>query len=119
MTVRLRVAAADWRAHLRRVAAERPGLVPVAKGNGYGFGLDRLAAESQALGADTLAVGTGPEVAAVAAFTGQVVVLQPWRAFERAPNGCSATRAWCTPCPGSRICVTWYGPGAGPGYCWK
>lgn len=82
MTVRLRVAAADWRAHLRRVAAERPGLVPVVKGNGYGFGLDRLAAESQALGADTLAVGTGPEVAAVAAFTGQVVVLQPWRAFE-------------------------------------
>ena len=28
-----------WRAHLRRVADGTPGLVPVAKGNGYGFTL--------------------------------------------------------------------------------
>ncbi|MDO5287186.1 MAG: alanine racemase [Actinomycetia bacterium] len=82
MSVRLRVAGAEWRAHQRRLAAETPGLVPVAKGNGYGFGLGLLAGEAQSLGADTLAVGTGLEVGAVGAFTGQLVVLQPWRAYE-------------------------------------
>ncbi len=83
MAVVLHVPAADWRAHQRRVQASTPGLVPVAKGNGYGFGLARLAAEAQALGVDTLAVGTGAEVAHVRdAFAGRIVVLQPWRAGE-------------------------------------
>ncbi len=83
MGVVLHVPAADWRAHKRRVQAASPGLVPVAKGNGYGFGLARLAAEAEALGVDTLAVGTGAEVAAVRdAFSGRIVVLQPWRPGE-------------------------------------
>ncbi len=83
MSVVLRVPAADWRAHQRRVLAATPGLVPVAKGNGYGFGLARLAAEAAALGVDALAVGTPSEVAAVRdAFPGRVVVLQPWRPGE-------------------------------------
>jgi alanine racemase len=83
MSVVLHVPAADWRAHQRRVLAATPGLVPVAKGNGYGFGLARLATEAQALGVDTLAVGTGAEVAHVReAFAGRIVVLQPWRADE-------------------------------------
>jgi len=32
-----------WYAHLESAIAEAPGLVPVAKGNGYGFGVDKLA----------------------------------------------------------------------------
>lgn len=83
MGVVLHVPAADWRAHQRRVLAATPGLVPVAKGNGYGFGLARLAAEAQALGVDTLAVGTSAEVSYVRdAFDGRIVVLQPWRPGE-------------------------------------
>ena len=83
MSVVLRVPAADWRAQQRRVLAATPGLVPVAKGNGYGFGLPRLAAEAAALGVDTLAVGTAAEVWAVRdEFDGQIVVLQPWRPGE-------------------------------------
>ena len=35
-----------WREHLRIVAGATPGLVPVAKGNGYGFGLARLAEDA-------------------------------------------------------------------------
>jgi hypothetical protein len=70
-----------WRAHLAREAAATPGLVPVAKGNGYGFGLRRLAEESARLGVDTLAVGVAGEVAQVRdVFPGTVVILNPWDA---------------------------------------
>lgn len=69
-----------WREHLRTVASATPGLVPVAKGNGYGFGLARVADEAQRLGADTLAVGLAREVAEVRdAFDGDIVILNPWR----------------------------------------
>ena len=72
-----------WRAHLRSVVDAHPGIVPVTKGNGYGFGNARLAAVSEDLGADTLAVGTYAEVADVSsAFSGSVMVLSPWRPFE-------------------------------------
>lgn len=80
MSLTLHIDEARWRANLAKVA-ERGGLVPVAKGNGYGLGLARLAEESTALGADTIAVGTYDEVDAVAAFAGDVVVLTPWREF--------------------------------------
>ncbi|HET9650009.1 MAG TPA: alanine racemase [Microlunatus sp.] len=67
-----------WRDHQRTVAGAAP-LVPVAKGNGYGFSLPRLAAEAQRLGVDTLAVGTAAEVSQVRdAFSGDVVILQPF-----------------------------------------
>ena len=46
-----------WHAHHRALLDDAPGLVPVAKGNGYGFGLRLLAAESSRLGVKTLAVG--------------------------------------------------------------
>ena len=36
-----------WRAHLRKIADAHPGLVPVPKGNGYGFGLRRLARQGR------------------------------------------------------------------------
>lgn len=82
MTFELHVDAERWRRHLRITAERLPGLVPVIKGNGYGLGRDRLAAESTALGADTVAVGVYAEVPeALAAFDGDVMVLGPWRPF--------------------------------------
>lgn len=83
MSVVLHVDGDRWRAHLREVAENRPGLVPVIKGNGYGFGLGRLARRSAWLGVDTVAVGTPAEVEQVAGrFDGDVLVLTGWRAFE-------------------------------------
>jgi alanine racemase len=81
MSLTLHVDAARWRAHHDQVVAT-PGLVPVVKGNGYGFGRDRLAAEVVRLGAATLAVGLATEVADVRAggYPGDVLVLQPWSA---------------------------------------
>jgi alanine racemase len=74
-----------WRAHLRSVAEANPGLTPVAKGNGYGFGLGRLARKAQWLGVGTLAVGTYAELPEVASrFDGDLLVLTPWRPFGAA-----------------------------------
>ncbi len=85
MTVALVVQAERWRAHLRAVRASVPHLVPVAKGNGYGFGVPTLAAAAADLEVESLAVGTPAEVDAAAAFPGSVLVLSPWRPFESAP----------------------------------
>ena len=75
----LHIEAARWRAHADAVRDEIPGLVPVAKGNGYGFGLSVLATEAQRLGCDTIAVGQLDEVPAVHDdFLGDVLVLTPW-----------------------------------------
>ena len=85
MSLVLRVDGERWRAHLGAVAEARPGLVPVAKGNGYGFGNGRLARKTQwladhGLGGDTLAVGTYAEIDGVAQrFDGDLLVLSPWR----------------------------------------
>lgn len=69
-----------WREHLRVVAESTPGLVPVIKGNGYGYGHARLAQEATRLSADTVAVGVPDEVAPVREhFSGAIVVLQAWR----------------------------------------
>jgi len=79
--VTLTLDGARWREHLATVAGSTPGLVPVVKGNGYGYGLDRLAAEATTLGADTIAVGMPREVNLVTeAFAGDVVILNPWNA---------------------------------------
>jgi alanine racemase len=76
-----------WRTHLRAVAGAAPGLVPVAKGNGYGFTLGRLARKADWLGVDTLAVGTYEELPEVATrFPGDLLVLTPWRPFQPAPD---------------------------------
>lgn len=81
MTLRLTVSLNQWRAHQRALLAEVPGAVPVAKGNGYGFGLDLLAKEASNLRTDTLAVGIAQEVPKVrsAGWLRDVVVLNPWR----------------------------------------
>ncbi|MFJ1794977.1 alanine racemase [Kitasatospora griseola] len=83
MTLTMYVDGDRWRAHQRGLLAEFPGLVPVAKGNGYGFGNRRLAEEAARLGAPVLAVGTADEAAAMAdAFPGDLLVLTPYRAGE-------------------------------------
>lgn len=82
MTLRLTVDGDRWRGHLRHVADTTPGLTPVLKGNGYGFGLHRLARKSGWLGVDTVAVGTYPELPEVAPrYDGDLLVLTPWRPF--------------------------------------
>ena len=57
MTVTLTIRTAPWRAHVARLAGAVDGLVPVVKGNGYGFGRVRLA-QLAAEFCDTVAVGT-------------------------------------------------------------
>jgi hypothetical protein len=68
-----------WRAHQDSVrdaiAAAGAALVPVAKGNGYGVGNARLAAEARRLGADSLAIGTVHEAPAVLAAEADLAVL--------------------------------------------
>ena len=76
-----------WRAHLRDLHTRQPGLVPVCKGNGYGFGLARLARKSAWLGVDTLAVGVYEEIEQVSSrFGGSILVMTPWRPFNPPPQ---------------------------------
>ena len=83
MPLTLYVDGPRWRSHLQAVRERHPAIVPVIKGNGYGFGLGRLAARAAALGVDTVAVGTYQEVVPVArSFGGSVLVMGPWRPFE-------------------------------------
>ncbi len=98
MPLTLRVDGDRWRRHLRATAAayagadggsgadRDQGIVPVAKGNGYGFGLASLARRAEWLGAgagvDTVAAGTYEEVPGLLSrFGGDVLVLAPWRPF--------------------------------------
>ncbi|HSS67527.1 MAG TPA: alanine racemase [Nocardioidaceae bacterium] len=87
MPLTLYVDGPRWRDHLRSVADATPGLVPVAKGNGYGFTVAGLARRADWLGVDTVAVGTYGEIEAVdRRFTGDVMVLEPWRPFLDPPS---------------------------------
>ncbi len=92
MTFTLHVDGPAWRLHTESVRdslraairadvgmARLGDLVPVAKGNGYGLGIERLAAEATRLGVDRLAVGTVFEIARAAEhFDGEILVLSPW-----------------------------------------
>ncbi len=71
--MRLSIRTARWRAHVAQVAASTPGLVPVVKGNGYGFGREWLA-EVAAEFADTIAVGTIHELEGLPAAVTPVVL---------------------------------------------
>jgi alanine racemase len=85
VSLTLTVDGTRWRRHLRQVADSHPGLVPVIKGNGYGFGVGRLARRSQWLGVDTIAVGTYDELSHVRQrFDGDLLVLTPWRPNDSA-----------------------------------
>jgi alanine racemase len=82
LTLRLRVDATAWRSHIDEAFGATVGVIPVVKGNGYGFGRGVLAGETERIGADLVAVGTYPEVASVAAeYSGDMIVLTPWRPF--------------------------------------
>ncbi len=61
MTITLTVRTALWRAHVAKVAGAVEGLVPVIKGNGYGFGRLALAQIAAEFGEYT-AVGTVHEL---------------------------------------------------------
>ena len=103
MTFTLHVDGDRWRAHTTatrdavRTAISagthhhaEGDLVPVAKGNGYGLGNDRLVREARRLGLTRLAVGTVFEAAAaLEGHDGDVLVLSP---FE--PADTVAARAW-------------------------
>ncbi|MFD7917933.1 alanine racemase [Streptomyces sp. NPDC059740] len=83
MALSLYVDTARWRAHQHTIVQQFPGLVPVCKGNGYGFGHERLADEVTALGADMIAVGTTYEAARMKDyFGGDLLVLTPFRPGE-------------------------------------
>ena len=90
MSLTLRIDGERWRGHLLAVASDTSGLVPVAKGNGYGLTIARLARKAQwladrGLGVDTLAVGTYDELPQAASrFGGSLLVLTPWRPFGAA-----------------------------------
>ena len=86
MPVTLYVDGPRWRDHLRGVAEASPGIIPVAKGNGYGFTIANLARRAEWLGVDTVAVGTYREINDVERrFPGDIMVLEPWRPFLDAP----------------------------------
>jgi hypothetical protein len=88
MTFELQVDASRWGRHHALTLRAYPGLVPVIKGNGYGFGQGLAAEAATRLGVDTVAVGAPGEVAEVAQqFTGRIVVLEPWDpAYSAAPG---------------------------------
>ncbi|MFC5731257.1 MULTISPECIES: alanine racemase [Nocardioides] len=98
MSLTLTVDGPRWRGHLEAVAAAHPGIVPVAKGNGYGFTLGRLARKAQWLadrGHDvrTLAVGTYDELPEVATrWHGDLLVLTPWRPWVPLPEPATGKR---------------------------
>jgi hypothetical protein len=94
MSLTLSVDGERWRTHLLATATRFPGIVPVAKGNGYGLSLGRLARRAQWLaehaaetGAplDLLAIGTYDELDEVTSrYAGDVLVMTPWRPFGTA-----------------------------------
>ncbi|EST37479.1 alanine racemase [Streptomycetaceae bacterium MP113-05] len=83
MALTLYVDTDRWRAHQQSVLQQFPGIVPVCKGNGYGFGHERLAEEVTSFGSDILAVGTTYEAARTKdIFGGDLLVLTPYRRNE-------------------------------------
>lgn len=73
MTLRLRVDGERWHRQIHDVARHHPGLIPVVKGNGYGFGRRELAAVAAGL-SDTVAVGTIHELDELPATVTPVVL---------------------------------------------
>lgn len=77
MGLTLHVNTDAWKAMVDEVCASFPGLVPVVKGNGYGFGRGWLTHEAIALGAQEVAIGTVFEQADVVAQPVTPIVLTP------------------------------------------
>lgn len=82
MTFSLTINSARFRDHLQKVLKTHvdsgASVIPVIKGNGYGFGRSLLANESSNLGATKVCVGTIWEASEVLEnFSGEVIVLEP------------------------------------------
>lgn len=84
MALRLTVQRTAWESHVRTVAAAVDGLVPVVKGNGYGFGRSTLHPFAAELSAH-VCVGTVHELDGVPAGT-TAVVLTPTAAPPPTPD---------------------------------
>ena len=85
MTLFLEVAAPKFRAHQKKVLKDFGNLVPVIKGNGYGFGLSNLVNETNRLKLSTISVGTVYEARQIEKiFKGQVLILEPYNKNDRA-----------------------------------
>lgn len=87
MTFSLTVDATKFRGHLVSVmngyATAGADLVPVIKGNGYGFGRDLLASEASRLGCNRIAIGTVWELGqTLADFSGEIVILEPFNSHD-------------------------------------
>ena len=66
-----------WRSHVDRVWSSYDGIVPVVKGNGYGFGRPGLIGLSAQFGAEELAVGTVHELGDIPLVGPSPIVLTP------------------------------------------
>jgi hypothetical protein len=85
MSFVLHVDGERWRSSHDRFVADHPGVVPVIKGNGYGFGRDLLCREAARLGVPMIAVGTYAELpTSLGAFGKDVLVMEPFRAAVHA-----------------------------------
>ena len=94
MTFTLKVDGPMFRGHLVSImnsyATAGAELVPVIKGNGYGFGRNVLAGEASALGCNRIAIGTVWELGqTLADFTGEILVLEPFNSIDE-----SAVAKW-------------------------
>ncbi|MSO33779.1 MAG: hypothetical protein EXQ80_05125 [Candidatus Nanopelagicaceae bacterium] len=79
MSLILHVDGAKWRTHLTAVLGESDALVvPVIKGNGYGFGIKVLAQEAKDLNLPVVAVATVAEAQEIqTVFPGEILLLSP------------------------------------------
>jgi len=79
MSLILHVDGAKWRAHLATVLVESDAqIVPVIKGNGYGFGKKVLAKEAKDLNLPVVAVATVAEAQEIeTVFPGEILLLSP------------------------------------------
>ena len=87
MTFSLTVDAIKFRAHLSAMTVKFQAtgvkLVPVIKGNGYGFTREVLAKEASNLGLNRIAIGTVWELSeTLAKFPGEIVVLEPFNSSD-------------------------------------
>jgi alanine racemase len=90
MTLFLEVKSDTFREHLNITVKDYQDLVPVIKGNGYGFGLDNLAIEAKKLNLTTICVGTVFEAIKLEKIFGEdILVLEPFTKSDA-----SSAAAW-------------------------
>jgi len=77
MGLTLRVDSAAWQQMVNKALSDFPEVIPVVKGNGYGFGRPWLLRKAQELGATEVAVGSIFEVADAAEVGLTPIVLTP------------------------------------------